>query len=147
MGLDDEHDSLVHHVTQSPSHGRPLMDDRTYLLCLLHHQLPLVHRGRPCEGATVWKINVYIYIITILYICNYECIFFSLSLFFFFFFCHVSYFNSLLVTSISVLEVGATCRSQIGLCRFICPGQQPIYSGIPPLPLTFAKSSSLTFLV
>ena len=132
------------------------MDDKTSLPCLLHHQLPLVHRGRPCEGATVWKINVYTYIyiyilFTNLYICNYECIFFflffPLFFFLFFFFCHVSYFNSLLITSISVLEVRATCRFQIGLRRFTCPGQQPIYSGIPPLPLTFAKSSSLTFLV
>ena len=143
--LDDEHDSLVHHVTRSPSHGRPLMDDRTSLLCLLHHQLPLVHRGRPCEGATVWKINVYIYYL-LFYTYVIMNVFSSLSSFLFFF-CHVSYFNSLLVTSISVLEVGATCRSQIGLCRFICPGQQPIYNGIPPLPLTFAKSSPLTFLV
>ena len=71
--------------------------------------------------------------------------YFSLSLFFFF--CHVSYFNSLPVMSISVLEVGAICHSWTSLCRFICPGQQPIYSGIPPLPLTFAKSSPLTFLV
>ena len=39
LGLDDEHDSLVHHSIRSPSHGRPLMDDGTYLLCLLHHQL------------------------------------------------------------------------------------------------------------
>ena len=38
LGLDDEHDSLVHHSIRSPSHGRPLMDDGTYLLCLLHHQ-------------------------------------------------------------------------------------------------------------
>ena len=68
LGLDDEHDSLVHHSIRSPSHGRPLMDDGTYLLCLLHHQLPLVHRGRPCEGATVWKINVYIYIYIYIYI-------------------------------------------------------------------------------
>ena len=125
------------------------MDDRTSLLCLLHHQLPLVHRGRPCEGATVWKINVYTYIYYLLFytyvIMN---VFSSLSLSLsFFFFCHVSYFNSLPVTSISVLKVGATCRSRAGLCRFICPGQQPIYSGIPPLPLTFAKSSPLTFLV
>ena len=145
--LDDEHDSLVHHVTRSPSHGRPLMDDRTSLLCLLHHQLPLVHRGRPCEGATVWKINVYIYIYYLLFYTYVIMNVFSSLSSFLFFFCHVSYFNSLLVTSISVLEVGATCRSQIGLCRFICPGQQPIYSGIPPLPLTFAKSSPLTFLV
>ena len=59
------------------------MDGEMYLL---HHQLPLVHRGRPWEGATMWKINVYIYIITILYICI--CVFFSLfsSFFFFFFF-------------------------------------------------------------
>ena len=79
LGLDDEHDSLVHHSIRPPSHGHPLMDDETYLS---HHQLPLVHRGRPCEGATMWKINVYIYIyiITILYMCNY--VFFSLSFFF-----------------------------------------------------------------
>ena len=46
---------------------------------------PLVHRGRPWEGAIMWKINVYIYIIVILCICI--CVFFSLfssfSLFFF----------------------------------------------------------------
>ena len=84
LGLDDEHDSLVHHSIRPPSHGHPLMDDETYLS---HHQLPLVHRGRPCEGATMWKINVYIYIITILYMCNY--VFFSLSLFFFFATCRI----------------------------------------------------------
>ena len=41
LGLDDEHDSLVHHSIRSPSHGRPLMDDGTYLLCLLHHHKSL----------------------------------------------------------------------------------------------------------
>ena len=87
LGLDDEHDSLVHHSTRSPSHGRPLMDDRTYLLCLLHHQLPLVHRGRPCEGATMWKINVYIYILLLFYKCVF--MYFSLSLFFFFATCRI----------------------------------------------------------
>ena len=76
----------------------------------------------------------------------YLCISLSLLLFFFFF-CNVSYFNSLPITSINVLEVGATCHFWIGLCRFVCLSQQPIYSGIPPLPLTFAKSSPLTFLV
>ena len=49
------------------------MDGEMYLL---HHQLSLVHRGRPWEGATMWKIDVYIYIIVILYICI--CVFFSL---------------------------------------------------------------------
>ena len=98
---------------------------------------PLVHRGRPWEGAIMWKIYIYI----ILYICI--CVYFSLSFlfFFFFFFCHVLQFNWLPVTSISVLEVGATCHFWIGLCRFTCPGQLPIYSGIPPLPSTFAKFS------
>ena len=42
LGLDDEHDSLVHHSIRSPSHGRPLMDDGTYLLHLLHHQYILL---------------------------------------------------------------------------------------------------------
>ena len=39
------------------------------------------------------------------------------------------------------------CHFWIGSCRFVCPGQLPIYSGIPPLPSTFAKFSPLTFLV
>ena len=82
LGLDDEHDSLVHHSIRPPSHGHPLMDVETYLS---HHQLPLVHRGRPCEGATMWKINVYIYIYIYYYyfIHVYLCIFLSLSFFFF----------------------------------------------------------------
>ena len=82
LGWDDEHDSLVHHSIRPPSHGRPLIDDETYLL---HHQLPLVHRGRPCEGVTVWKINVYIYILLLFYTYVIMNVFSSLSLFFFFF--------------------------------------------------------------
>ena len=93
----------------------------------------------------MWKINVYIYIYIYIYVLLLFFSLFSSFSFFFFsflFFFHVSWFNSLPVTSISVLEVGATCHFWIGLCRFICPGQQPIYSGIPPLPFTFAKISS-----
>ena len=63
------------------------------------------------------------------------------------FMCHVSQFNWLPVVSISFFEVRATCHFLTGLCRFICPGQLSIYSGIPPLPSTFAKFSPLTFLV
>ena len=61
--------------------------------------------------------------------------------------CHVSQFNWLSVVSISFLEMRATCHFLTGSCRFICPGQLPIYSGIPPVPSTFAKFSPLTFLV
>ena len=82
---------------------------------------PLVHRGRPWEGAIIRNIYIYIY----LYIFLSPSSFSSLSLFFFF----------------------ATCHFWIGSCRFVCPGQLPIYSGIPPLPSTFAKFSPLTFLV
>ena len=63
---------------------------------------------------------------------------------FFFFLCHVSQFNWLPVVSISFFEVRTTCHFLTGLRRFICPGQLPIYSGIPPLPSTFAKFSPLT---
>ena len=47
---------------------------------------PLVHRGRPWEGAIMWKINVYIFIYIIVILCICICVFFSLfssfSLFF-----------------------------------------------------------------
>ena len=66
---------------------------------------------------------------------------------FFFFNCDVSQFNWLPVVSINFFEVNATCHFLIGLCRFICLGQLPIYSGIPLLPFTFLKFSFLTFLV
>ena len=56
------------------------MDGEMYLL---HHQLSLVHRGRPWEGATMWKINVYIYIYYCYFIYMYLCIFLSLLFFFF----------------------------------------------------------------
>ena len=79
------------------------------------------HKGRPWEGAIEWN--------------------------FFFFKCRMSQFNWLPVVSISFFEVNATCHFLIGLCRFICPGQLPIYSGIPLLPSTFLKFSFLTFLV
>ena len=65
----------------------------------------------------------------------------------FFFKCRMSQFNWFPVVSISFFEVNATCHFLIGLCRFICPGQLPIYSGIPPLPFSFLKFSFLTFLV
>ena len=44
-------------------------------------------------------------------------------------------------------NICATCHFLTSSCHFICPGQLPIYSGIPPLPSTFAKFSPLTFLV
>ena len=65
----------------------------------------------------------------------------------FFFMCHVSQFNWLPIMLISFFEVKATCHFLTGLCHLICPGQRPIYSGIPLLPSTFAKFSPLTFLV
>ena len=37
------------------------MDDMASLL-VYYTQLPLVHRSRPCEGDTAWKINGYTYI-------------------------------------------------------------------------------------
>ena len=47
---------------------------------------PLVHRGRPWEGAIMWKINVYIYIYILLLFYVYVFVYFSLSFLFFFFF-------------------------------------------------------------
>ena len=50
LRLDDEHDSLVHHSIQPPSHGRPLMDDETYLL---HHQLPNQRKSKSLALKTI----------------------------------------------------------------------------------------------
>ena len=106
-----------HPIFLLPSHRRPFMDEARYTRYTI--SCPLVHRGCPWEGAIEKK--------------NYLC--------------HVSQFNWLPVVSISFLKVKATCHFLTGLCRFICTGQLPIYSGIPPLPSTSAKFSPLTFLV
>ena len=100
-----------------PSHRRPFMDEARYTRYTI--SCPLVHRGCPWEGAIEKKKHL----------------------------CHVSQFNWLSVVSISFLEMRATCHFLTGSCRFICLGQLPIYSGIPPVPSTFAKFSPLTFLV
>ena len=100
-----------------PSHRHPFMDEARYTRYTI--SCPLVHRGCPWEGAIERKKYL----------------------------CHMSQFNWLLVVSISFLKVKATCHFLTGSCHFICPGQLPIYSGIPPLPSTFAKFSPLTFLV